>query len=390
MENDRFRLKFDTQKGGLCSFFDKDLKREWFDSSAGYPFNGFLHEEVADKDYPWPRWLMFHMDWGSDQVERERGWKPSWRANRAQSSQVLTHRVYMTPYGRRVVQILEAPGIQGPLIQSVFLPDGGDYIECESWWIMTLTTHPEATYVLFPFDIPGAKARIDLGGQAMIAGEDQIQGVCYDYFTAQQWVDFSNDTEGVTIALPDNPMVQFGDFHFGHNQQQFTLDRALLLGWVTNTYWETNFRTHQPGGVHARYRIYPHQGGFDKAAAQRRGLETAASQPLLQHMGEPAPQPIFPLTGALLTLPESTAPAAPVFTLHIQPAQKGSGVLVRLYNASDLPQEAIIGSGLLHIVAAQQCDLTGNPFQALPCSEGALTVTLAPRRVSTFLLGVKT
>ena len=40
---------------------------------------------------------------------------------------------------------------------------------------------------------PEPGTRIDLGGQSMIAGEDQIPGVCYDYYTAQQWVDFSNE-----------------------------------------------------------------------------------------------------------------------------------------------------------------------------------------------------
>ena len=71
----------------------------------------------------------------------------------------------------------------------------------------------------------------------MQAGQDQIPGVCFDYYSAQQWVDLSNNDCGVTVALPDNPMVQFGDFHFGANQPGFALERAMLLGWVTNTYW---------------------------------------------------------------------------------------------------------------------------------------------------------
>jgi alpha-mannosidase len=145
---------------------------------------------------------------------------------------------------------------------------------------------------------------------------------------------------GVTVALPDNPMVQFGNFHFGDNQQEFKLERAMVLGWVTNTYWETNFRTHQPGGVHARYRVYTHAGGFDPVSAHRAGMEATYSQPLLQHMGEPPEQLIFPASGELLRLPESLDPSQPVFTLHIKPARVGSGIIVRLYNTSDAPQQA--------------------------------------------------
>lgn len=389
VENRRFRLSFDPICGGVVSFYDKALNREWFDVHAGYPLNGFVHEEVADKDYPWPRWLMFRMEWDSEAVERDRGWKPNWRANRRQPNKVLAHRVYATPYGKRVVQVLEAPGIVGPLVQSVLLTDQDDYVEFESWWIMGQTTHPEGTYVMFPFDIPGAKARIDLGGQSMVAGEDQIPGVCYDYYTAQQWVDFSNDQVGVTIALPDNPMVMFGGFKFGANQQSFNLERAMLLGWVTNTYWETNFRTHQPGGVHARYRVYPHASGFNPIEAQRHGLETATSQPLLQHMGEPTAELVYPASGELLQLPETLNPELPVFTLHIKPARSGEGVAVRLYNTGSEPCEAHLASGMLKIESAQLGDLTEAPRQSIPLLDGKVTVMLPPGQITTVLLTVR-
>ena len=59
---------------------------------------------------------------------------------------------------------------------------------------------------------PGPRARIDLGGRRS-PGLDP-SGVCYDYYTTAEWVDLSNENEGVTIALPDNTMVQFGDFHW--------------------------------------------------------------------------------------------------------------------------------------------------------------------------------
>ncbi|MBE0696233.1 MAG: hypothetical protein IH586_04860, partial [Anaerolineaceae bacterium] len=300
VENECFRLVFDRETGGVVSFYDLRLDREWADPAAGYPINGFVHEEVADHAASWPRWNLFRMQWTTDDVERNRGWKPLWRANRRQPHRVLTHRVYDTPLGKRIIQILDAPGISGPLAQSTFLPKGEGYVEFESWYVLTQTVHPEATYLMFPFEVPGATARLDLGGQAMIPGADQLPGVCNDYYTAQQWVDFSNDLYGVTIALPENPMVMFGGFHFAENQRNFSLERAMLLGWVTNTYWETNFRTHQPGGVHARYRVIPHAGGFDPITAQRAGLEAASSQPLLQHMGEPAETETFPSAGSLL------------------------------------------------------------------------------------------
>ena len=102
---------------------------------------------------------------------------------------------------------------------------------------------------------------------------DQLPGVCRDYFTVQGWVDFNNGDQGVTIATPDNPLVQLGDFSFAHNRSTFTLDRALLLSWVTNNYWETNFPAYQPGTVTARYHILPYAGEFNEDRAQRLAAE---------------------------------------------------------------------------------------------------------------------
>ncbi len=390
VENDSFRLTFDRQRGGILSWHDKRLNREWVDQSADYPFNGFVHEQVADSSHVWPRNLMFNMEWQSSEVERSRGWKPDWSVERRRPTRVLQHGVYRTPLGYYVIQSLEAPGCAGPLKQSVFLSDSADYIECESWWDMGLDVHPEATYILYPFNVPNATARLDLGGQPMVVGSDQLPGVCLDYFTVQGWVDISNEDLGVTVAMPENPMVQLGDFHFAHNQAECTLERAMLLGWVTNNYWETNFRPHQPGRVHARYRILPHREGFNELQAHRFGSEAVYPQPLLQHLGEPERHPpLLPEAGALLRLPQNVSPESPVLTLHIKAAERRPGVIVRLFNASDQAQPAEIGSGFLRILSAQLCDLLEKTQGSLEVQNGTVTLNVPARRVTAVLLNVE-
>ena len=224
----------------------------------------------------------------------------------------------------------------------------------------------------------------------MAMGSDQLPGVCLDYFTAQGWVDFSNEELGVTVAIPENPMIQLGDFHFAHNQAECSLERAMLLGWVTNNYWETNFRAHQPGRVHARYRIQPHRGGFNELKAHRFGLDAANPEPLLQHLGEPARlSPLLPEAGALLRLPQNVSPESPVLTLHIKAAERRPGVILRLFNASDRAQPAEIGSGFLRILSAQQCDLLETPQGSIAVQNGTVTLTLPARKVTTVLLHVE-
>jgi hypothetical protein len=190
--------------------------------------------------------------------------------------------------------------------------------------------------------------------------------------------------------MPENPMVQLGDFHFAHNQEECTLERAMLLGWVTNNYWETNFRAHQPGRVHARYRIKPYGGGCNELQAHRFGLEAAYSQPLLQHLGEPERHPpLLPEAGALLRLPQNVSPESPVFTLHVKAAERQPGLILRLFNASDQDQPAEIGSGFLRILSAQWCDLLETPQGSIEVQNGTVRLNVPARRVTTVLLNVE-
>ncbi len=384
VENDRYRLSFDKDKGGIVSWYDKKLDREWIDTSTGYPLNGYVHETVADREHEWPRRLIFEMNWHAERIEQQRGWKPDWQAERSQPTAVIEHKVIRTPLGSHIVQKLEAPGCEGHLLQRVYLPNTGEYIECESWWALGPDEHPEATYLLFPFNLPDATARRDLGGQVMEPEQDQIPGTCRDYYTAQQWVDFNNGEFGMMISTSENPMVQLGDFHFGH---KFSLGHSLFLGWVTNTYWETNFRASQPGPVYARYRLQPYQGAFDEAQAHHFGLDVAHARPLFQHLGENTADDnyMYPTNGSLLSLPD---PDSQVLTVHIKPAVEESGIIVRLLNASDEEQVVTIGSGLLQIVKAHKCSLLEVPEDVLDVLDGEVSLHLSPRRVTTIQLEV--
>jgi alpha-mannosidase len=163
--------------------------------------------------------------------------------------------------------------------------------------------------------------------------------------------------------------------------ENFHLERAMLLGWVTNTYWETNFRAHQPGLVTARYRVRPYGGTFDESAAHRFGLEAANDAPLLQQLGEPHGELRLPVAGSLLTLPKP-----PVVVMHVKPAYDGNGAIVRLLNASDEAQNATIGSGLVQIGQAQRCDLLENVLGPLPVENGSVHVTLQPREMISVLI----
>ncbi|MEZ4611941.1 MAG: hypothetical protein R2838_17145 [Caldilineaceae bacterium] len=95
---------------------------------APYAFGSFVHEEVADHSHPWPRRLLAQMDWNPEDVER-RSIQGDWHAHRRTPSQVISHKVYRTPLGVTIVQVLDAPGCDGPLVQRVFVPQDDAHVE---------------------------------------------------------------------------------------------------------------------------------------------------------------------------------------------------------------------------------------------------------------------
>lgn len=382
IENEAYRLKFDLKRGGVLSWLDKRSGKEWVDQSSPYPLHGFVHERVdSGADHPWPRREIFAMEWNPDSLSRPRAWRPGWKASRQSPTRVVSHRILRSPFGTRVLQELEAPGCEGLLRQVVYLPDGGEFVEFFSSWEMGLDSHPQANYLAFPLNIAEPAVRIDIGGQALEPERQQLPGTCRDYFTVHNWVDFHNQREGMTIATPDNPLAQLGEFGFGGDRRLFQLKRALFLGWVTNNYWETNFRAHQPGRVHSRYRLAPYRGGFEENRAHRFGREALQLNPPVQHLGE-STELSASETAQFLVLPEP-----PVLCLSVQPHHQ-SGVQVRLLNASDSEQSYEISSGLLQLATAHLCDSLGQDVQSLEVVNGVLVGSLAPRHFATLRLGV--
>lgn len=413
VETDRYRAEFDRERGGIASLYDREEDRELVDESAEYPLAGFVHERLAEQGLDSPRERFFRAPpaddlnpnglWNAapELVERVRderlddpeptwGYQSGWFAERGGPERVLSHRVAETPVGTEVRQRLAVAALDSDVELIVTFPEAGDEIVVEAEWEMGRTTYPESTYLAFPFAVEDATARIDVGGQAIEPGRDQLAGTNHDTYSVQRWVDFSNDDHGVTVACPLNPMVQLGDFHFGDARESFDVDRATLLSWVTTNFYDTNFRASQPGRISARYRLSPHEG-FDEGRAHRVGQEAEHADPLTQPLTEPRANTQFDATGTLLSLPEP-----PVLVTRLRPDSDGllspfpgrtdgettAGSLVALLlNASDESRTATVDSALLEIEEGEPAEVAGASEASVAADGGTARVDLKPREL---------
>jgi alpha-mannosidase len=417
VETDAYRLSFDRNTGGIVEWWDKRLDCQWVDHDSNYPLAGIVREELVDTSGEQPRDRLFRAPpagednpdglWNAapDLVEADLksetprgeskwGYQSDWHANRYGPNEVRRHRVYRTPLGYDIQQELVVDGLASSVELRVFVPHEGTEIHIDATWEESTDTDPASTYLAFPFDIPNPSAHVDVGSQAVQPGDDQLPGSCRDYFTAQRWVDLSNEHRGMTVGCPVNPMVQFGGFRFGEQNSEFTLPSALLLGWVTTNYYNTNFRAHQPGRISARYHLHPHDGPFDEGDAHRVGLTAEQTTPLAQPIADSGIEPTLPERGQILDLPEP-----PVLVPFIRPANAsgiGSSIAatsismaaedefdVGLLNASDTERTARIKPGVLSFIDASIIGVLGKKGDnnTVPVNDGVIEIGLAPREL---------
>ncbi len=378
VETASHRVELDLDRGGIRSWQVTGGGREIVDQRSSMTLGGWIHEVplIPPEHSTNPRralWAPVERRLGLD-----RGWQRGWRAKRSGPAKLLGHEVRRWPSGVMVTQRWMTP-YGGELVWRLWVPEWEDWIELAAYWEMGMGSDPEATYLAFPLGLTHPIARVDLGGQAIEVDSMQLPRACRDYYTVQGWVDVAGDGHGVTIACPDAPMVQLGGFTFAKDQQRVELETPLVLGWVTNNYWETNFRAHQPGLVGSRYRLMPYEGSFNEARAHMFGLETSC-QLLAQPLREPTAGTL-PSSGTFLQLP-----SPPVTPLRIW--RDEDNLMIRLHNASDSPQEAMLEPGLLVILGAYKCDLWGQPQQELPVIQERVSLQLPPRALATLSLQV--
>ncbi len=207
---------------------------------------------------------------------------------------------------------------------------------------------PEGVHFAFPFNVPDGLIRYDLAFGLVGLEYDQLPGSNKNHFTAEYYVDVSNSDYGVTLTLPDAPLMEPGTITCDptvYGWQDSILPTQTVYSYVMNNYWETNYLAAQEGPVSFRYSMIPHHE-FDAVVSEKKGIESR--QPLI----------VVPVT-------KNQTPINPDFKIEdngiiIFAAEiifPSGETLIKLYNSSDQNQKLnwIIRPGEIF-----SCDAEGN------------------------------
>jgi hypothetical protein len=230
---------------------------------------------------------------------------------------------------------------------------------------------PHAIYLPFPtalqdgwrvdYETTGANVRLD---------EEQLPFASRHYITTQRWIRINDDQHQVMVASPDAPLWQIGDLTFGRfGEPDGRVERKwpVLIAWLTNNYWMTNFQADQAGILRYRFWLLP-------SATKSLGRSVMDALPHAHPLGAhlyAERGPVKAAAGSLLK-PE----LGEVMLTRLEP--NGNGVALTLLNPSDKAQDVSIAGGTLMPAKARRTSLSGETIEELP-GNGTVTATVAPR-----------
>jgi hypothetical protein len=213
----------------------------------------------------------------------------------------------------------DAPGCRRYRTQ-VRLVDGEERVDIVTSFDKIPVRAKEGIHVGFPFFLPDAEVRYDVADAVVRPEIDQLPGSCKNFFSVQSWVDVSNADYGITLAVPDAPLIEIGEISAEQPWKTRARSSPIIYSYVMNNYWHTNYKADQGGEMTLRYSLRLH-AAFRPEDATRFGRE--CREKLIVAPAN-ASQPI----GSSLFHVEP----GEVLVTSVRPADNGARLLVQIYN----------------------------------------------------------
>jgi hypothetical protein len=239
-------------------------------------------------------------------------------------------------------------------------------------------SEPHGIYLPLPAALgDGWDVDYETAGAVVKLDAEQLPYASRHYITTQRFIRIGDAERELTVACPDAPLWLAGGFTFGRFQEpDGRVDRPhpVLLAWLTNNYWSTNFQANQGGDIRFRFWVLP---GARQPLGQSAQAALARTQPLALHAYAQR-GPVMSETGTLLDLQLGTL-------LLTRLEAEGTNLALSLLNPSDDAAEATIGAGSFGLKGASRTSLAGDVLEDLGAGS-AVTVSVAPRAWTRVLL----
>ena len=242
---------------GIAAIQDRQTGRDWVRAGGEYVLGEVVYEAIPG---PFGReklcgWTGIRRDCPFERTRIRFG-----------APEILTR-----PYGAGIRrQAVELPGsLRALTLEIVLYTDLPRLDLCYRLEKMP-QVEAEALYVAFPL-ATGDRSEVwlDVLGALMRPGRDQVPGTATDWHSIQHGFAVAAEGQWVAVASPDIPLVQVNGINTGKWQETLPAANGVVMSWVFNNYWFTNFPAAQGGLIEWRYSLMGMPGDLDRSAFRR-------------------------------------------------------------------------------------------------------------------------
>ena len=332
LENEYYRITFDSSRPGIRSIVDKATGRELVNKASPYALGEFLravetsHRRELDARGSYDSAVRTSLDANGHDLPA-----PVLKIERATAT--ATPHIVRTPLGS--VGRVEGKSENTPHVElEVLLWNGIRRVDLVARIHKPRVEYhtAEALYFAFPLNVTTPAFSYDRPLGWVNPATGMMSGAAPSWYSVANGVNVSGEGLSLTLATPDAPLVMFGDVDRGlwPAKPQLPAD-ATVLSYVYNNHWLTNFAAGQEyGDFEFRYSLT--DACVDRATQTRFGEQ--ARHPLVDQTSSgtaaPAQAPVEVVSGNIHLVTMKQAPRSPGYLLRLAEASGKSGdALVR-------------------------------------------------------------
>jgi alpha-mannosidase len=375
LENRWYRVRISRRTGAIESLYDKSLNKELIATRPDVASGRVIHERLKDTDM---------RNW----VNRRHEDRAALFANAFERY----HATAMRLEKRSLPGCFQEIGITGrcrgyeALRITIRLHELTKRIDFDYEPTLPEDAYPNAGYV--PFAFAGARPRtwFEAPGGAVEPGVDQLPTSCCDYYTVQNFVRVETSMAAITLVPRDTALVEFNDISTFAYRRKLPKFNGVVVAWLHNNYWHTNFPATQPGKQLFRFSLTSgaprshrmadsYRFAYDVANPLRARFfcKSHAAQQLYRRKGH--------TTGSFVTVEPNS-----VMLLFGGPGDAPDARLLRLQEVEGRATTAVLRFGNVTPRQARKTNLYGEKGEKLQPRKRTLRVKLAPHELATVIV----